>query len=120
LYLLFALVFWLTDSSNRFGWVNASFQIGLTLLGSHAKRALGACIPPEAFFNATLADMELLMDEFGASPPVSPSHTDENPFNDRALLTPATAVLQDPFEKLNGIDLMTPAAEARDLIAKKE
>jgi len=59
------------------------------------------------------------MDEFGASPPVSPSHTDENPFNDRALLTPATAVLQDPFEKLNGIDLMTPAAEARDLIGKR-
>ncbi|KAF8538529.1 hypothetical protein BDD12DRAFT_841957 [Trichophaea hybrida] len=93
-----------------FGWVNASFQIGLTLLGSHAKRALGACIPPEAFFNATLADMELLMDEFGASPPVSPSNTDENPFNDGALLTPATAVLQDPFNKLNIVDVVTPAA----------
>ena len=80
----------LTDL-NRFGWANASFQVGLTLLGSHAKRALGACIPPEAFFNATLADMELLMNEFGASPPTTPG-SKEDTFNGGDLLTPVAAV----------------------------
>ena len=99
---------------NRFGWANASFQVGLTLLGSHAKRALGACIPPEAFFNATtLADMELLMDEFGASPPTTPGPK-EDPFNSGDLLTPATAVLQDPFEGLGGPIFSTPVAETHD------
>jgi alpha,alpha-trehalase len=80
--------------------VNASYQLGLTLLGSHAKRALGACIPPDAFFNATLADMESLMNEFGASPPITPTLEDDNPFNDGSLLTPAITVEQDPFKQL--------------------
>ncbi|KAK9478332.1 trehalase-domain-containing protein [Lipomyces japonicus] len=33
-----------------FGWVNASYSYGLTLISSHARRALGACTPPSVFF----------------------------------------------------------------------
>ena len=29
--------------------VNASFQVGLTYMNSHARRALGACTPPEVW-----------------------------------------------------------------------
>lgn len=84
-----------------FGWVNASFQVGLTLLGSHAKRALGACIPPDKFFSATTAEKELLMEEFGASPPRSPTgEKEENPFDDNDLFTPSNVVVDNPFERL--------------------
>lgn len=102
-----------------FGWVNASYQLGLTLLSSHAKRALGACIPPEAFFNATLADMESLMDEFGASPPGTPTAEDDNVFNDGVLLTPAVTAQQDPFENLGGkVATNTPEIEWRTPMEK--
>ncbi|CAG8552681.1 8242_t:CDS:2 [Paraglomus occultum] len=33
-----------------FGWMNASYQVGLTYLNNHMKRALGACTSPEVFF----------------------------------------------------------------------
>src|SRR5437763_2839254 len=33
-----------------FGWMNASYQVGLTYLNSNMKKALGACISPEVFF----------------------------------------------------------------------
>ncbi|KAK9330072.1 trehalase-domain-containing protein [Lipomyces starkeyi] len=33
-----------------FGWVNASYTFGLTLITSHARRALGACTPPGLFY----------------------------------------------------------------------
>ncbi|KAK7204255.1 neutral trehalase [Myxozyma melibiosi] len=33
-----------------FGWVNASYNYGLTLISSHAKRALGALTPPGLFY----------------------------------------------------------------------
>ncbi|KAJ2784537.1 alpha,alpha-trehalase nth1 [Coemansia javaensis] len=33
-----------------FGWMNASFQVGLSLLGSHMRRALGALTEPDKFF----------------------------------------------------------------------
>lgn len=92
---------------SRFGWVNASFEVGLTLLGSHAKRALGACIPPERFFSATAAGQEELLAEFGASPYHSPDHEANNPF-EQSVVTPATAVVQNPFESL---DFVTPAIE---------
>ncbi|OLL26382.1 Neutral trehalase [Neolecta irregularis DAH-3] len=32
-----------------FGWVNASYQVGLTFTTSHMKRALGACTDPEVW-----------------------------------------------------------------------
>ncbi|GAA93898.1 hypothetical protein E5Q_00544 [Mixia osmundae IAM 14324] len=35
-----------------FGWTNASYQIGLTLMTSHQRRALGALTKPEVFFAA--------------------------------------------------------------------
>ncbi|EEB09640.1 alpha,alpha-trehalase Ntp1 [Schizosaccharomyces japonicus yFS275] len=34
-----------------FGWVNASYQIGLTFCNSHMRRALGACTEPDVFFS---------------------------------------------------------------------
>lgn len=36
----------------RFGWTNASFIHGLSLLGLHAKRALGVCAPYEVYAKA--------------------------------------------------------------------
>ncbi|KAM9906758.1 hypothetical protein OXX79_001384 [Metschnikowia pulcherrima] len=32
-----------------FGWVNASYMVGLTYLGEHAQRSIGALIPPDVF-----------------------------------------------------------------------
>lgn len=37
----------------RFGWVNASYQYGLTIVSTHMKRALGTCTPWETFRRAT-------------------------------------------------------------------
>lgn len=33
-----------------FGWMNASFQVGLTYMTSHMRKAVAACQPPESFF----------------------------------------------------------------------
>jgi hypothetical protein len=33
----------------RFGWTNASYLLGLSILSDSAKRALGFCAPWEAF-----------------------------------------------------------------------
>ncbi|KAJ2630321.1 alpha,alpha-trehalase nth1 [Coemansia sp. RSA 1290] len=33
-----------------FGWMNASYQVGLTYLTSHMRRALGTLTPPDKFF----------------------------------------------------------------------
>lgn len=33
-----------------FGWMNASYQIGLTCLTKHLRRALGACMSPDIVF----------------------------------------------------------------------
>ncbi|KAJ2519827.1 alpha,alpha-trehalase nth1 [Coemansia sp. RSA 1939] len=33
-----------------FGWMNASYQVGLTYLTSHMRRALGTLTPPDVFF----------------------------------------------------------------------
>lgn len=41
-----------------FGWVNASYQIGLDIISSHMRRALGACIPPDAFLKMTETEVE--------------------------------------------------------------
>lgn len=39
-------------ATEGFGWVNASYTYGLTLLSSHAIRALGALTPTDVFFNS--------------------------------------------------------------------
>ncbi|KAI9500348.1 neutral trehalase [Coemansia spiralis] len=36
-----------------FGWMNASYQVGLTYLTSHMRRALGMLTPPDKFFMKT-------------------------------------------------------------------
>lgn len=38
-------------ATEGFGWVNASYVFGLTLLNLHAKRALGTLTPPPTFFH---------------------------------------------------------------------
>lgn len=35
-----------------FGWVNASYVLGLKYMSNHAKRALATCVPPVPFFNS--------------------------------------------------------------------
>lgn len=37
-----------------FGWMNASYQIGLSLVSTKMRRALGTCIHPDLFFEKTL------------------------------------------------------------------
>ncbi|KAI8393429.1 trehalase-domain-containing protein [Radiomyces spectabilis] len=37
-----------------FGWMNASYQIGLTLITTQMRRALGACTNPDLFFEKTM------------------------------------------------------------------
>ncbi|KAJ3327762.1 alpha,alpha-trehalase nth1, partial [Blyttiomyces sp. JEL0837] len=37
-----------------FGWMNASFQVGLTYLTKHMRRALGTLTPPEQFFKSSI------------------------------------------------------------------
>jgi alpha,alpha-trehalase len=46
----------LVQSANpnaRFGWVNASYIYGLSLMNNHMKRALGAMTPYDTFVKAT-------------------------------------------------------------------
>ena len=33
-----------------FGWMNAAYQVGLSFLTSHMRRAVAACTSPEVFF----------------------------------------------------------------------
>lgn len=37
-----------------FGWMNASYQIGLSLISTKMRRALGTCTHPDLFFEKTL------------------------------------------------------------------
>ena len=43
---------WLTRDICRFGWTNASYVYGLSLLSLHAKRALGVQAPYELYAKA--------------------------------------------------------------------
>lgn len=38
-----------------FGWMNASYQVGLSYITSHMRRALGTCTSPDLFFAKTMA-----------------------------------------------------------------
>jgi hypothetical protein len=40
-------------SVERFGWVNASYVVGLSMINIHMKRALGTLTPYETFAKAT-------------------------------------------------------------------
>jgi hypothetical protein len=39
--------------SGRFGWVNASYVVGLSIINIHMRRALGTLTPYETFAKAT-------------------------------------------------------------------
>lgn len=43
-----------------FGWMNASYQIGLTLLNTQMRRALGTCTDPDTFFAKALERQNML------------------------------------------------------------
>ncbi|CCH44901.1 alpha,alpha-trehalase [Wickerhamomyces ciferrii] len=53
-------------ATEGFGWVNASFVVGLTYLPKHAIRALGYTTPPEVFFKNIRTDEE--RESFGLKP----------------------------------------------------
>jgi alpha,alpha-trehalase len=59
--------------------VNASYQLGLTIINSHMRRALGACVAPSDFFSATDSERELLLLKWGASPPDTPEESPAEP-----------------------------------------
>jgi len=40
-----------------FGWMNAAYQVGLTFLTSHMRRAVAACTSPEVFFGANVSGL---------------------------------------------------------------
>ncbi len=56
-------IFFLTRS---FGWVNASYVYGLTIINAHMRRALGACTTYDTFVRATEA-LGLDLSEVGVS-----------------------------------------------------
>jgi alpha,alpha-trehalase len=43
-----------------FGWMNASYQVGLSYLNIHMKRALGTCTNPDLFFEKSMARLNIL------------------------------------------------------------
>ena len=45
-------------ATEGFGWVNASYNYGLSLLNSRAKRVLGALTPPDVFFETIRKEEE--------------------------------------------------------------
>ncbi|CCC70219.1 hypothetical protein NCAS_0E01490 [Naumovozyma castellii] len=47
-------------ATEGFGWVNASYLLGSKYMNSHARRALGACIPPMPFFQSLKSDEKKL------------------------------------------------------------
>jgi alpha,alpha-trehalase len=53
-------------ATEGFGWVNASYIVGLTFLGNHARRALGTCTQPDVFFNSLRNNTE--RKEYGLEP----------------------------------------------------
>ncbi|EKM78638.1 hypothetical protein AGABI1DRAFT_107154 [Agaricus bisporus var. burnettii JB137-S8] len=40
-----------------FGWMNAAYQVGLTFLTTHMRRAVAACTSPEVFFGANVSGL---------------------------------------------------------------
>ncbi|KAF9068956.1 trehalase-domain-containing protein [Rhodocollybia butyracea] len=53
-----------------FGWMNAAYQVGLSFLNSHMRRAVAACTSPEVFFSAAntgaeQAGMQDMIDPLG-------------------------------------------------------
>lgn len=45
--------------THSFGWVNASYVYGLTIVSSHARRALGTLTPFETWHNKTNPILEV-------------------------------------------------------------
>jgi alpha,alpha-trehalase len=43
-----------------FGWMNASYQVGLSYLNTQMRRALGTCTNPDLFFERNMARLNEL------------------------------------------------------------
>lgn len=43
----------------RFGWVNASYVFGLTIVTGHMRRALGTLTPWDTFYNRAMLESEV-------------------------------------------------------------
>jgi hypothetical protein len=54
------------------------------------------------------------MNELGGSPLQTPDVNEMKGFNDGNILTPAAAVVADPFDKITQSNLSTPVAERRN------
>lgn len=48
----------LLTNTTRFGWVNASYVVGLSIITVHMRRALGTLTTYETFAKATAAKIE--------------------------------------------------------------
>ena len=48
---------------DRFGWVNASYVFGLTIINEHMTRALGTLTPWETFARMTGKDKAVLKED---------------------------------------------------------
>ena len=44
-----------------FGWMNSSYEVGLTYATSHMRRGLGALVHPDAFFSKTPSQATMTM-----------------------------------------------------------
>lgn len=50
-----------------FGWMNAAFQVGLSFLTTHMRRAVAACTSPEIFFGGRPSTEVVLQNRDGAA-----------------------------------------------------
>jgi hypothetical protein len=55
---LLVLVSSRADHGDRFGWVNASYVYGLSIINVHMRRALGTITPYETFARATQVTLD--------------------------------------------------------------
>lgn len=46
-----------------FGWMNASYQVGLSVISTKMRRALGTCTNPDLFFEKALKDATVTPEE---------------------------------------------------------
>ncbi|KAJ4500920.1 alpha,alpha-trehalase-neutral trehalase [Lentinula lateritia] len=51
-----------------FGWMNAAYQVGLSFLNSHMRRAVAACTSPEVFFSAANNGTEQVLQDMTSDP----------------------------------------------------
>ncbi|KAJ1920850.1 alpha,alpha-trehalase nth1 [Mycoemilia scoparia] len=82
-----------------FGWMNASYQVGLTYITNHMKRALGALTPPDVFFaRANWSTDSTPSHTPSVTPPEPPVFTVDT----KSLLRSASQADNDKLRKTGG------------------